>query len=66
MLKDLSLTFDSKSSAIVGESGCGKSTIVQLLMRLYDPDEGQVLIDGQDIRNLDPVWLRSKIGYVGQ
>lgn len=66
VLDGISLIFDSKSSAIVGESGCGKSTIVQLLMRLYDPDGGQVLIDGHDIRELDPIWLRSKIGYVGQ
>lgn len=50
ILNELSISFDLQSSAIVGESGCGKSTIAQLLMRFYDPDEGQVLIDGHDIR----------------
>jgi ATP-binding cassette subfamily B (MDR/TAP) protein 1 len=35
-------------------------------MRLYDPDEGEILIDGQNIKEFDLTWLRSKIGYVGQ
>ena len=39
---------------------------MQLLMRLYDPDEGEVFIDGHDIREFDLGWLRSRIGYVGQ
>ena len=66
VLDGLSLCFDLRSSALVGQSGCGKSTIAQLLMRLYDPDEGEVLLDGHNLRELDLGWLRSRIGYVGQ
>lgn len=55
-----------KSIALVGRSGCGKSTIASLILRLYDPDEGRILLDGVDIRHLDPVWLRSHIGFVSQ
>lgn len=50
----------------MGESGCGKSTIFQLLMRFYDPDEGRITLDGTDLRDLDIYWLREQIGYVGQ
>lgn len=52
--------------ALVGPSGSGKSTIINLLLRFYDPLEGQVLLDGQDIKDLNVRWLRSQIGYVGQ
>lgn len=55
-----------RSIALVGRSGCGKSTIASLIMRLYDPDKGRVLLDGVDIKDLDPVWLRSHIGFVSQ
>lgn len=47
-------------------SGCGKSTIFQLIMRYYDPDEGTVYLDGINLRNINLEWLRSQIGYVGQ
>lgn len=50
----------------MGESGCGKSTILQLIMRFYDPDQGRILLDGNDLRELDLTWLRNQIGYVGQ
>ena len=50
----------------MGESGSGKSTILQLVMRYYDPDEGRIILDGIDIRYLDLRWLRENIGYVGQ
>ncbi|KAL4480239.1 hypothetical protein ABPG74_020755 [Tetrahymena malaccensis] len=53
-------------TALVGESGCGKSTVMQLIERFYDPDSGLVTIDGIDIKELDFVWLRKNIGYVGQ
>ena len=51
---------------ILGATGSGKSTIVNLLLRLYDPDEGQILIDGQDIRTIPTEKLRAKFGVVFQ
>ena len=51
---------------ILGATGSGKSTIVNLLLRLYDPDGGQILIDGQDIRTIPADQLRSKFGVVFQ
>ena len=51
---------------IVGKIGSGKTTIEKLILGLYDPDEGAVLIDGTDIRQLDPAELRASIGYVPQ
>lgn len=54
------------SVALVGETGAGKSTIVKLLARFYDVDEGTVRIDGEDIRNLDLVKFRQQIGFVPQ
>ena len=51
---------------ILGATGSGKSTILNLLMRLYDPDQGQVLIDGRDIRTYAPEELRRKFGVVFQ
>ncbi|KAM5157179.1 ATP-binding cassette sub-family B member 5-like [Mantella aurantiaca] len=52
--------------ALVGQSGCGKSTTVQLLQRLYDPQEGEVLVDGHDIRSLNVRHYRELIGVVSQ
>lgn len=52
--------------ALVGPSGGGKSTIVSLMERLYDPDNGVVELGGVDIRRLDPVWMHSKIAMVSQ
>jgi ABC-type multidrug transport system fused ATPase/permease subunit len=52
--------------AIVGESGCGKSTMLQLIQRFYDASEGQILIDGTDIRELSPIDLRTQIAIVPQ
>ncbi|XP_010682439.2 ABC transporter B family member 26, chloroplastic isoform X1 [Beta vulgaris subsp. vulgaris] len=52
--------------AIVGLSGSGKSTIVNLLLRLYEPTGGEILIDGSPLKNLDTQWFRERIGYVGQ
>ena len=52
--------------AIVGRTGCGKSTIADLLLRMYDVTDGQILIDGNDIRTLDLANLRRRIGYVPQ
>jgi ATP-binding cassette subfamily B protein len=52
--------------ALVGPTGAGKSTILKLLLRLYDVDEGSIRIDGQDVRNVTLPSLREAIGYVGQ
>lgn len=52
--------------AIVGETGAGKSTLVNLVCRFYEPSEGQVLIDGRDARERSQLWLHSHIGYVLQ
>ncbi len=55
-----------QSIAIVGETGSGKSTTVNLLCRFYEPTKGQLLIDGVDYRQRSVAWLRSNIGYVQQ
>ncbi len=52
--------------AVVGPSGAGKSTLAALIGRLYDPDAGAVLLDGKDVREIDPSWLRRQIGVVAQ
>jgi ABC-type multidrug transport system fused ATPase/permease subunit len=53
-------------AALVGHSGSGKSTCVQLIERFYDPTEGEILLDGKDIRTLDPRWLHRQISLVSQ
>ena len=66
-LEDLTLEAGvGKTLALVGSSGSGKSTILQLLLRFYDVEEGEVLIDGINIKTLNLKWLRSNIGVVGQ
>jgi ATP-binding cassette subfamily B protein len=52
--------------ALVGETGAGKSTLVNLVCRFFEPTEGQVLIDGRDARERSQLWLHSAIGYVLQ
>jgi ATP-binding cassette subfamily B protein len=67
VLRHISFTIPRGSSlAIVGATGAGKTTLVNLLARVRDPDEGAVLIDGQDIRLLPLDELRRGIGYVPQ
>ncbi|KAK5063221.1 Iron-sulfur clusters transporter atm1, mitochondrial, partial [Cryomyces antarcticus] len=67
ILKNLTLTIPAgKKVAIVGPSGCGKSTILRLLFRFYDVQEGRILIDGQDIRDVSMESLRKAIGVVPQ
>ena len=61
----LKIPFGSRL-AIVGETGAGKSTLVNLVCRFYEPTQGQVLIDGRDARERSQLWLHSAIGYVLQ
>lgn len=66
-VRDISLTIQpGERVGIVGASGAGKSTLVSLLLRLYDTEEGQVLIDGQDIAKVTQASLRGHIGMVTQ
>ena len=66
-LKNISIAMSAgTSTALVGRSGSGKTTMTKLLMRVYDPDEGQVLVDGFDIRQIKKEDLRRNIGIVPQ
>jgi len=67
VLNDLNLVFPpGKMTALVGVSGGGKSTVLNLIMRMYDPDEGRVMFDGEDIKLATIHSLREKIAYVSQ
>ena len=67
IVKGLNLTFKAgKTAALVGASGSGKSTIISLIERFYDPTEGTVKLDGVDLKELNLKWLRSQIGLVSQ
>lgn len=67
ILKNFSLQLNSSSvNAIVGQSGSGKSTIALLLLRLYDPNSGCIKLDDYDLKELDPAWVKSQIGFVSQ
>ena len=52
--------------ALVGESGCGKSTTIQLLQRFYDLDSGKLEVDGHEVASLNLPWYRSRLGIVSQ
>lgn len=67
VIKDMTLNVKAGSVvAIVGRSGSGKSSIASLLMRLYDPQAGEIFLDGHNLKELDPSWLRKHIGAVNQ
>ncbi|XP_030301759.1 ATP-binding cassette sub-family B member 8, mitochondrial isoform X2 [Calypte anna] len=68
VLQDFSLTLPpGKTVAIVGPSGEGKSTVAALLERFYEPTRGTITLDGRDIAELDPSWLRGKVlGFISQ
>ena len=67
ILEGLNLTFEpGKKVALVGESGCGKSTTVNLIERLYEATDGEILIDGLDIKRYDIKYLRSLIEFISK
>ena len=67
MLSDVSFSIGAgRTTALVGSTGSGKSTVARLLFRYYDPREGAVIIDGQDVRSLTQTSLRGAIGIVPQ
>ncbi|XP_053616726.1 multidrug resistance protein homolog 49 isoform X2 [Plodia interpunctella] len=67
VLNGISLKINSNETvALVGSSGCGKSTVLQLLQRMYDPDSGKVMASGHDLRNINVRHLRNHIAVVGQ
>ncbi|MDL2225221.1 ABC transporter ATP-binding protein/permease [Eubacteriales bacterium OttesenSCG-928-M02] len=67
VLEDFSLTVEpGQTIALVGETGAGKSTIVNLLCRFYEATSGEILIDGENIQDHTQIWLQSNLGYVLQ
>ena len=67
MLKNITFTaHKGETVALIGSTGCGKSTVINLVPRFYDATEGQVLVDGIDVREYSQKALRNKIGYVSQ
>ncbi len=67
VLRNVSLVIQpGETIGVVGPSGSGKSTLTKLVQRLYAPTEGQVFLDGADLSQVDPAWLRSHIGVVLQ
>ena len=66
-LRDFTLRVEpGETVALVGPSGAGKTTVLQLLLRFYDPDAGRILLDGVDIRSADPAAVRARLGLVAQ
>ena len=66
-LRNVNLEFkNNESSAIVGASGCGKSTIMSMILKYYAPYSGRILIDGVDIKDVNTRWLRKQCGLVSQ
>ena len=69
ILKGVSFTVSSEKPRVValcGTSGCGKSSIISLIERFYDPEEGAVLYNGHDIRELEPKWYKNQVAIVQQ
>lgn len=62
VLKGVSFSVDTEKNRVValcGTSGCGKSSIISLIERFYDPEEGQIFFNGKDIKDLDPKWYHN-------
>ena len=66
-VRDLTLEIPSGETVVlIGPSGCGKTTTLRMVNRLVEPDEGRILLDGEDVTHIDPVALRLRMGYVIQ
>lgn len=66
-MKGVSISVDNEKKrvvALVGTSGCGKSSIISMIERFYEPNEGNVLFNGVDIRTLNPKWYHEQIALV--
>lgn len=67
VLRDVSARFEpAVVSAVVGPSGAGKTSLLRCLNRLEEPDEGDVMLEGQDVRDIDPLELRRRVGMIFQ
>lgn len=69
VLKGVSFSVDNEKNRVValcGTSGCGKSSIISLIERFYDPEEGEILFNGRNIKELDPKWYHNNIAIVQQ
>lgn len=69
ILKGVSFNVDNEKNRVValcGTSGCGKSSIISLIERFYDPEEGEILFNGRNVKDLDPKWLHQQIAIVQQ
>jgi len=67
VLKGVDISVDNETNRVValcGTSGCGKSSIISLIERFYDPEEGGVFFNGKDVRDLDPKWYHNQIAIV--
>lgn len=69
VLKGITLEVENSKNRVValcGTSGCGKSSIISMIERFYDPEEGQVLFNGVDIKDIDPRWYHEQVSIVQQ
>src|SRR5204863_623218 len=67
VLRNVDLSIPAgKTTVFVGQSGSGKSTIAQLIQRLYEPSDGLITLDGRELRIIDVTWLRQQVGVVSQ
>jgi len=69
VLKGVSFKVDNEKNRVValcGTSGCGKSSLISLIQRFYDPEEGEVLFNGRNIKELDPRWYHNNVAIVQQ